>query len=159
MVWEQLKNGPPSHGQCFAAGTPVLTPHGQQAIESLRAGDTVLCGLSSDTARRTSVIVTMHQSRADRTLRLVVNGETIVTTEGHPFMTSQSGWKRAGDLQPGDEVQTIAGRARVEACEFADGAPVWNLMLAGSNRFCVGELGLFVHDISVVENAKRAADR
>jgi hypothetical protein len=50
------------------------------------------------------------------------------------LLSSQSGWKRAGDLRPGDEVQTIAGRARVEACEFADGAPVWTQLAAAPER-------------------------
>jgi hypothetical protein len=39
MIWEHLKNRPPRSGSCFAAGTPVLTPDGRQAIETLRAGE------------------------------------------------------------------------------------------------------------------------
>ena len=159
MVWEQLKHGPPSHGRCFAAGTPVLTPRGQQPIETLRAGDAVLCGQGSEKTRRTAVIVTVHQSQVDRTVRLVINGEGIVTTEGHPILTSTSGWKRAGDLRSGDEIQTIAGCARVEACEICEGGPVWNLRLGGSDRFLVGGLGMVVHDISLVEGGERPANR
>ncbi len=98
-------------------------------------------------------IVSVHQSQASRTLRLVVNGEAIVTTDGHPFLKPGSGWTRAGDLKPGDEVQTIQGRARVEACEVREGGTVWNLT-AGRQLldFLVGALGLVVHDISPIED-------
>jgi intein/homing endonuclease len=93
----------------------------------------------------------VHRSQASRTIRLVVGGEALVATEGHPFLTPGSGWKRAGDLKPGDDVQTIRGRARVEASEVCEGGTVWNLRLTGSSSFLVGDLGMVVHDITPIE--------
>ena len=54
-------------------------------------------------------ILSVHRSQASRTLRLVDRGESIVTTDGHPFLKPGSGWTRAGALKPGDLVQTCAG--------------------------------------------------
>ena len=151
MLWEHDKGQVPQHGICFAAGTRVLTPNGQLAIETLRPGDLVLTGDCANGALHAAAIHSVHQSQASRTLRLVVYGEAIVTTEGHPIFRPGSGWTRAGDLKPGDEVQTVEGRVRVEAREVGEGGTVWNLRFAGSSRFLVGDVGLVVHDISPLE--------
>ncbi len=151
MLWEHDKGQVPQHGICFAAGTLVLIPNGRQAIETLRPGDLVLTGDRANGAPNAASILSVQQSQASRTLRLVVSGEAIVTTAGHPFLRPGSGWTRAGDLKPGDEVETIHGRARVEALELGKGGTVWNLRLAGSPRFLVGDVGLVVHDISPIE--------
>ncbi len=146
MLWEHDKGKQPRWGKCFAAGTPVLTPGGRRAIETLRAGDLVLQGGGPAGTQCTASIVSMHHSRVDRTLRLIVNGEAIVTTDGHPFLKPGRGWSRAGDLRPGDEIVAINGPARVEAIEVQGERTVWNLRLAGSPVFLVGQCGLLVHD-------------
>ncbi len=66
MLWDHEKNRPPVAGQCFAAGTPVLTPGGVQAIETLRCGDRVRGGSAGDGRRRAETIVAVHQSTASR---------------------------------------------------------------------------------------------
>jgi hypothetical protein len=151
MLYEHDKGQQPRWSRCFSAGTVVLTPDGRQRIETLKAGDHVLTGDGPNGALRTVSIVSVYQSEVPRTLRLIVDGETIVTTDGHPFLRPGLGWTRAGDLKPGDEVQIMHGLVRVEASEIGEGGKVWNLRLAGSSRFLVGHLGLVVHDISPVE--------
>jgi Hint domain len=151
MLWQHDQGQPPKHKLCFATGTAVLTLNGPRAIETLRTGDLVLTGVGPQEARNIASILSVHRSQASRTIRLVVGGEALDTTEGHPFLTPGSGWKRAGDLKPGDDVQTIQGRARVEASEVREGGTVWNLRLAGSSSFLVGDLGMVVHDITPIE--------
>ena len=146
MIWDHEKGQAPRTGQCFAGGTPVLTPTGEQSIETLHPGDLVLTGEGSQGSRRTARILSLHESTAPRTLCLDVGGEAIVTTEGHPFAKVGSGWIRAGDLKPGDEILAASGPARVEAVSNGAAQTVWNLKLAEDHSYLVGHAGLIVHD-------------
>jgi hypothetical protein len=150
MLWRHDKGQPPQTGVCFAATTAVLTPDGPRAIAVLRAGDLVVSGDAREAPSRTAAVLTVRQAPSPRTLRLVIRGEPIVTTDGHPFLKLGSGWTKAGDLAPGDDVLTRDGRARVEASEHQAGATVWNLKLAGSSSFLVGRHGIIVHDGSPI---------
>jgi hypothetical protein len=150
MIWMHFKDQVPIPGRCLAAGTLVLTPDGHRPIETLRAGDLVVTADGSAGSRQTCSIVSIHVGPAARTIRLVVNDEALVTSEGHPFMKPGTGWTRAADLQPGDEVLTIDGKARVENTEAGERAIVWNLRLAGGATFLVGRLGVVVHDITPI---------
>jgi hypothetical protein len=96
-------------------------------------------------------ILSVHASSASRTLRLVLNGEAIVTTLGHPFWKPGAGWTRGGDLVPGDAVLARNGSARIEAIETHEGQTVWNLRLADdASGFFVGRSGFLVHDVSPI---------
>ena len=152
MLWEHDKGQMPVWHRCFATGTLRTDTRRPQAIETLRPGDLVLTDDGDGRMPETRIGPLGASIPASRTLRLVVNGEAIVTTEGHPFFRPGSGWTRAGDLKTGDEVETIHGRARVESCDVWEGQAVWNLRLAGSPSFLVGKLGLLVHDISPIED-------
>ena len=155
MLWEHDKGQIPKWNKCFAAGTPVLTPGGPRAIETLHTGDLVLTGGGPDGTERTASILSVHQSPASRTLRLVVSGEAIVTTDGHPFRKARAGWTRAGDLKPGDEILAINGPARIAAVEVQEGATVWNLRLDESPTYLVGRQGMIVHDLSPVADVNQ----
>jgi hypothetical protein len=150
MVWEHDKGQRPRTGTCFAAGTLVQTPAGPRPIERLRAGDVVLTadGDRLSLAAAEAPIVAVHASHAARTLRLVVGGEAVVTTEGHPFWKVGAGWTRAGDLRPADLVRTRFGPARVNAVELQGAAPVWNLTVAGGSSYFVATGAVLVHDAS-----------
>ncbi len=150
IVYDHEKGQPPTVGQCFAAGTQVLTPEGGQRIETLRPGDRVVSVGETSGARRIASIVAVHQSAASRTIRLVAGGEAVVTTEGHPIARPDGGWIRAGDLKPGDQVVAGDRLARVEAIESGPAQPVWNLELAEGHSYLVGQRGMIVHDITAV---------
>ena len=152
IVYDHEKGRPPSLDKCFAAGTRVLTPLGSQAIETLRSGDRVVTSSETAGTQHTSSIVSVHRSSAARTLRLVAGGETIVTTEGHPFANTESGWIRAGDLRPGEEILTTSGPVRIEAVGFGPAQDVWNLKLAEDHTYLVGRLETVVHDITPIED-------
>jgi Pretoxin HINT domain len=154
MLWEHDKGQQPRWGKCFTAGTAVLTPGGPRPIESLHAGELVLSGDGCNGAAHATPIIAVHRSSASRTLRLVVGGEAIGTTEGHPFAKLGNGWTRAGELKPGDEILATSGRARVEAIESGPSQTVWNLQLGGSHSYLVGRAGLVVHDISPIPTAQ-----
>ena len=116
MLYDHDKGQNPTWNKCFAAGTRDRDPRWPTR-------DPNLAGRRSRRewprfarpahASRSSRYTSPAQSR---TLRLVIAGEAIVTTDGHPFLMPGSGWTRAGDLEPGDLVQSFQGPARVEAC-------------------------------------------
>jgi hypothetical protein len=155
MLYDHEKGRPPVLGKCFAAGTSVLTPAGARKIETLRSGDTVLTGGDSPECQETASIVSVEQSTASRTLRLLVGGEVIVTTEGHPLAKAGFGWMRAGDLKPGDFILTKSGCIRVETVELGPGQVVWDLGLSGSHTYFAGRLGMIVHDNSPILDRSR----
>jgi hypothetical protein len=142
LIWDHEKGQSPrvTPENCFAAGTPVLTPDGPRPIESLRPGDRVLSRGGPAT------VLDVYRSQASRTLRLVVAGEAIVTTAGHPLWKVGPGWTRAGDLAPGDAVLASAGPARVDSIEPGAGATVYNLLVSDGACYLVGRPGLLAHD-------------
>lgn len=82
---------------CFAAGTPVDTPEGPKAIESLRPGDSVIGG--SRVAR--SVLATTRRRSARRVRVTLSNGKTVICTADHQWLTRR-GWVDAGELLAGE---------------------------------------------------------
>ena len=155
MLWQRYESGRTQSGVCFAAGTAVQTPDGPRPIETLRAGDGIMTADGSDQEARPGTILSVERSEAVGTLRLVLDGEEIVTTAGHPFWRPGRGWTPAGDLRPHDEVLGRGGPARVGAVESREAATVWNLTVADGSAYFVGRLGLLVHDFSPVVDAGR----
>ena len=146
LILDIEKGKPPIKGQCFAAGTSVLTLEGPRAIESLRPGDPILVGDGPGPALRAGSVREVYRGESPRTVRLAIGGETILATPGHPFWKVGAGWTRAGDFAIGDEVETIGGPALVEATQLQGAAPTWNLTVEGGSTYLVGRLGVVVHD-------------
>ena len=140
LVYDHEKGQPPRTGQCFAAGTRVLTPGGMRAIETLRKGDLVLSGGDAQGLPAIDAIVSVYQSTASQTLRLLAGGESIVTTPGHPFAQPDTRWTKAGDLKVGDLILTSGGTVAIDAIESGPAQDVWNLELAESHRYLVANL-------------------
>lgn len=88
-------------GGCLARGTPILTPTGPTAVESLQAGDRVFTGDSRHPIGRVQSRVEVQPeeflvlSLADRTLR--------VTAE-HPVQVDPGRFRRADHLVVGDSL-------------------------------------------------------
>lgn len=138
---------------CFAAGTPILTPDGPRAIESLVPGDTVLTADQDDLACRVVVGVVAQVFRRLAPVGVVrAGGRDVRMTPGHPLWVDGRGWVAAGELVPGDRVRGHDGRyTAVDAVEPAgEAAVVYNVEVAGSHTFFVGGAGwgfsLWVHN-------------
>jgi hypothetical protein len=136
---------------CFAAGTPVHTLSGTQAIETLRVGDQVLAQDTSTGALSFQPIVAVYHNPPNRTLQVRLGGETIVATGIHRFWKAGKGWTMARDLKPGDAVRTLGGTAEVGAVATDSVRPVFNLEVAGGHSLFVGTVGFLVHDNSLVQ--------
>ncbi len=104
---EQDANQAARFGNCFVAGTEIVTRDGTKNIEDIHVGDWVL----SDDPNTPGDIEYKQvlQTFAHDTSNLVdvyIGGEKITTTEGHPFWVPDVGWVLAKDLHAGSHLQT-----------------------------------------------------
>jgi hypothetical protein len=127
--------------QCFAAGTPLLTPLGDQLIERLRVGDSVLARDENHPAGPVEAkAVQQVFARQARLLHVHVGGQVIRTTAEHPFFVYNRGWVVAGELQAGEELLGHDDRrtAVEEVFDTGEFETVYNLRVADYHTYFVG---------------------
>ena len=128
---------------------PSQTFTGPRPIETLKVGDRVLTQDADSGGISYQPIVAVYHNPPNKTLRVVLDDESVVATGIHRFWKAGKGWTMARDLKPGDVVRTLGGRSRVVAVETAPVQPVYNLEVARGQSFFVGR-GVLVHDNSVI---------
>jgi hypothetical protein len=149
----------PSIRSCFVAGTPVRTIHGLRPIESLQVGDQVLSQDTTTAALGFQPILFVHHNPPGATLQLELdNGETLVPSIYHRFWRAGQGWTIARDLKPGDTLRTLEGRARIIAINPGSTVPIFNLDVAETRTFFVGEHGALVHDNTLPPSSQACFD-
>ena len=136
---------------CFKGGTPVHTLGGTRPIETLQVGDRVLTQNSATGALTYQPVVAVFHNRPSPTLRIDLEGETVVATPIHRFWKPGQGWVMARQLKPGDTVRTLGGLAHISAVASDQVQPVFNLQVADAQSFFVGTVGTLVHDNSVLQ--------
>jgi hypothetical protein len=146
---------------CFAAGTPILTPSGEKAIEHFEVGDEILTRPedSPDAPLRTSTVEKVFHL-SGLTLELRVGGRVVTTTEKHPFYIVGKGWTWAGELKPGDLILGDDGRSTaVESIAPTNRhESLYNLRVAFDRTYFVGSrawgFSLWAHNtyVTFVEN-------
>lgn len=131
---------------CVVEGTPIDTPGGPRAIETLEVGDEVWT-MGPGGARRTGQIRAIHPARADGHLEISVSGGFVLSvTPPHPVATSV-GWTPASQLAPGDEVRTEEGlRAVTSVRDVSASVRVYDLEVEPNPNFYAG--GVLVHNKS-----------
>ena len=147
---------------CFAAGTPVLTPNGPRPIESLQEGDLVLSqpeGEPDGAIDRRCVERVYVRSAV--LLHLHVGEQVIRVTGEHPFYVKGKGWVEAGLLEPGDLLLSHE-KVWIPVQEIIDGGSqetVYNLRVSEYHTYFVGEaswgFSVWVHNASPSYDAVR----
>jgi len=136
-------------GGCFPAGTPVLTPHGERAIEKLAPGDTVL---AVDRLGRTRP-VTVRGTYAARSRLVEIETErgTLRTTAEQPLAMADGTFRPAAELTEAAPATLWAwaggspAPAAVRLCRLTgEEVPVFNLQVDGPHTFIAG--GVLVHN-------------
>jgi hypothetical protein len=136
---------------CFAAGTEVRTRGGLRAIETLAVGDQVLTQDTTTGALGFEPIMRVAHNPPSATIRIRLEGDTLVTTGIHRFWKVGEGWVMARALKVGDIVRTLDGLSRVLAVTEGTTQPVYNLEVFGPHDYFVGKGGALVHDESPIE--------
>ena len=72
-------------GQCFIAGTLVLTVAGLKSIEEIEVGDEVLAYDEESGEQAYKPVVRLFHNETKAWYHVKVNGEEIICTGGHPF--------------------------------------------------------------------------
>jgi hypothetical protein len=135
---------------CFAIGTMVHTVDGPRPIESLQAGDRVLCQDTTRGSLEFRPVLAVHRNMPASTLRIAAGGESIEATGLQRFWRTDKGWTMARELKPGDRLRVIGGVVPVASIERARTQPVYNIAVAEDEDLFVASKGLLVHDCRFV---------
>src|SRR5262249_20829590 len=136
--------------ECFGEGTLVHATGGPKAIETIRMGDRVLSQDVSTGALTYQPVMVVHRNQNAGTVRIAVDGETIVATGIHRFWKAGKGWTMARDLKAGDRLRMIGSIVEVKSVDKDKNQTVYNLDVAQNRDFFVGSQGLLVHDSNFV---------
>jgi hypothetical protein len=132
---------------CFVAGTPISTPEGDAAIESLVPG-TRIYGYDVEGHRLGTVHVEHVTPRTKYDIGTVVlsNGTELRVTSEHPFFVRGLGFVLARDLETGDRLLDADGSdVRVERIDSFDGeGEVYDVSVDGPHDYFAG--GVLVHN-------------
>ena len=141
---------------CFIAGTPVIVRtsdgnYGYANIEDIHAGDFVLAYDESSGEINYQPVADTLSKEVIYTQKLVLAGETIITTPEHPFYSiTANGWKQADELRIGEYVFCFDGSfAVVQANTLVKNnaaETVFNLIVDNSHTFFAGKCGALVHN-------------
>jgi Pretoxin HINT domain len=155
-----------SRGLCFAAGTPVLTPGGEKAIEDIKPGDIVWShdDATGKTSKQQVIQTFVTKDQPIFNVALDDNAdhsELIRTTGEHPFWVARQGWTPAHKLRSGDRVFRLSGGwLRVGSATWAQKREtVYNFEVAHTHSYFVGTLGAWVHNSCWESVAEHVAHR
>lgn len=134
----------------FLAGTPVLLGDGnRRPIEEVRLGDRVVA--TDPVTGRTAVrpVTRTFRTTDDKHFTVLVvragdRTERMTATDTHPFwLTDQGRWVDAGDITPGAELRTSAGRAMPVTAvrHYTQRQTTYDLTVAEIHAYYVGADG------------------
>ena len=139
------------------AGTFVLTTLGYAGIECIRAGDYVYAKDEETGEQEYMPVLDTFTNEVTEICTLTIDGETIETTVGHKFYTTENGWMSAGDLSEGDTVELSDGSSgtveSVEITELDEPVTVYNFCVMDFHTYYVGESEVLVHNKCTVSLA------
>jgi hypothetical protein len=134
---------------CLAAGTKVWTDMGAMAIEAIRIGDRVLAQDPNTGELIYKPVLGTTIRPASQLVRIEAGQDSVTTSGGHLYWVAGDGWKKARELQSGDEIHSVRGSVRISRVEKAETAPTYNLIVADFHSYFVGHGLLFCHDNTV----------
>jgi Pretoxin HINT domain len=143
---------------CFQAGTLVSTLAGYRPVEAIQAGDQVLTQDPESGKLAFQPLVAVYHNKPSQLLEIRIGDEVIGATPIHRFWKVGKGWTMARDLKEGDPIRAVGGISRVKSIERGPIQPVYNLKVAESASFFVGQHKFLVHDNSLVQPALKPFD-
>lgn len=138
----------PIQGECFAAGTQVLTDRGMIAIETVEVGDRVLAKEIETGALEFRPVLRCTVREPSELFEIRVGEEWIRCSGGHPFWVSGSGWVLAKELQTGMMLHGQNGELPILDIRRGDFEETYNLVVDGYATYFAGENQVLVHDFT-----------
>lgn len=150
-------------GQCFVAGTLVLTEYGYKAIEDIELGDKVWSWCEETGEKVLNKVTTLFRNQTTDLVHLNIAGEEIITTKGHPFYVVDYGWKDACELQPNDKVvmydDTIVTIDSIDIEYLDQEIKVYNFEVENAHTYYVTDKGILVHNDCISDELTRIANK
>ena len=165
-------------GECFIAGTLVLTTEELKSIEEIQVGDEVLAYEEETGEQAYKPVVRLLRNETKAWYHVKVNGEEIICTGGHPFYVlnaeedrkvvefegvkaSGTGtWICARELKVSDQVLLSDGScAIIEAVEveqLEQSETTYNFEVADFHTYYVSDNKVLVHNDCVREALSKA---
>ncbi|MCY9738048.1 polymorphic toxin-type HINT domain-containing protein, partial [Paenibacillus alvei] len=145
---------------CFTAGTKVLTDEGEKNIEDIEVGDKVLSKSDATGEVEYREVVKLFQKQADEVYYVHIGDEVIETTGLHPFWLDEKGWTLVQDLKVGDLLVSSDGtKLAIDKIEKAPRqTTVYNFMVDGYHSYFVSNLGIWVHNCTIITAGKNFKD-
>ena len=138
-------------GQCFVAGTLVLTEYGYKNIEDIELGDKVWSWCEETGEKVINKVTTLFRNKTNDLVHLSIAGEELITTKGHPFYVVDYGWKDACELQLNDKVvmynDTIVTVESIEIEHLTEETNVYNFEVENAHTYYVTEKSILVHNL------------
>lgn len=135
---------------CFVEGTLVLTAAGMCAIEKIKVGDIVISTNPETMETSEKRVLETYVLKNSRLVHLHIDGETIITTENHPFYVCGRGFINAGELRAGFGLLKMDGSTSyIEKCEaeqLAEPSTVYNFQVEDFHTYYVGNSCVLVHN-------------
>lgn len=136
--------------RCFTAHTRIITRSGKKEIQDIEEGDEVPSADPYTGEISYKKVLKTTCQEADTLVLVSVNGETIETTETHPFWVEEHGFVPAYHLKQGDTLRLADGsNISVESVEIRHlDAPVlvYNFTVEDNHTYFVGDSGVWVHN-------------
>jgi RHS repeat-associated protein len=144
--------GPSAASACsFSGDTVVLMADGTlKPIDQVQPGDKVIA-TDPETGEQAAKPVETVFVHEDRVVQLVVDGESLTTTEDHPFWSETTQrFERADNLRPGHELLSADGQTlRVDDLVLTAGTTevlAYNLEVRDIHTYHVGTTTTLVHN-------------
>lgn len=137
---------------CFVAGTLVETIDGDKPIENIQIGDFVLSSDPETGKTAYKEVVNTYIHVKDTLVYVTINGETIETTEEHPFWVEGNGWIKAKNLNNNDVVRDKNGNnliiENVQIVKLPENeyVAVYNFEVVEYHTYFVSDYDILVHN-------------
>ena len=135
---------------CFVAGTMIATENGHLPIETISVGDHVWATDPETGKTELKRVVNTFVNETTCVTHITVKGETITSTQTHPYYVANQGWVLAKDLRAGDILVILNGEQVVLELvqhEILE-SPVatYNFEVEDFHTYYVGEANVLVHN-------------
>jgi len=137
-------------GDCFIAGTKVLTEDGYKNIEDIEVGDKVLAYDEKTGEQAYKKVVQLFRGETKEWYHVFVDGEEIVCTGNHPFYVEGKGFVKAKDLTTEEKLTLSDGKQveieKIEIEKLDKPETKYNFEVEGFHTYYVTEKAVLVHN-------------
>ena len=136
---------------CFVAGTKVLTENGLMNIEDIKKGMFVYSkNLVTGQIELKKVTETFENIAIKNMATITINGNDIVSTDGHKYYVIDKGWTKAKELLENDVLidnnNNEISIDNIQINENSKEIKVYNLEVQDNHNYFVGEDSILVHN-------------